>query len=245
MAKGHDGYTSKPKGCADCGAPLPIPRGLRLVRCRSCQRLRRNTLKVLWEHRAEEKAEAQGKWAVCSAEGCKRAARHPGGIYCSTHQWRHNSGKDMNLPIRLKTVRGTRWCEVEGCEYKHLARGYCSAHYGRWRRGLRGPDLTCSKRRSISPERQVRLDLEAQVKELTRELIEIRKLVEWLKSRIQERELKGLRQEPSPKTQPLAPPTLKKCAKCRESFIPNATRRMLCGTCFSLANDNPTAEGVW
>ena len=238
MAKGHDGYTSKPRECTDCGAPLPIPRGLRMVRCRSCQTLRKNALSLLSMYRIEEEAEAEGKWAFCSVEGCKHMARHPNGTYCSTHQWRHSTGKDMSSPIRFRVSKGIRRCNVVGCEGKHIAKGYCSLHYGRWRRGLPGADLTRRKRRLISPERQVRLETVARVEELTRELIETRKYVEGLESRIQEREREELLSE-------RRLPKQKKCAKCGESFLPNATRRMLCKLCFSLANANTAAEGVW
>ena len=233
MARGHDGYTSRPKECADCGSSLPIPRGLRMARCRSCQKQRRNGLALLSGYRAEAKAEARDRWAICSAENCERESRHPGGAWCSTHQWRFSAGKNMDAPIRTRTVVGLRRCEVEGCESKHLARGYCKEHYGRWRRGRRGADLVYRKRRLISPERQARLDqaeliktLKASVASWQSKHAEAVRKIKTLELADEKRFEKQLEREPG--RQPL---TSKTCSGCGAHFEPTTKRRMLCYSC--------------
>ena len=43
----------------------------------------------------------------------------------------------------------SRRCDIEGCERKHNARGYCQAHYARWKNGQ---DMTIPIARHINLE---------------------------------------------------------------------------------------------
>ena len=99
---------------------------------------------------------ADGRWPVCSVEGCDSEAKTARGAHCAAHAARLRNGQDMTAPVRTPCrVRGE--CSVERCERPRHARGWCSHHWRRWHRhgdplASRGPRYTVDELwRSLMP----------------------------------------------------------------------------------------------
>lgn len=63
---------------------------------------------------------------------------------------------------QLKAVDRTRICDIEGCERRHEARGWCSLHYKRWRR-LGDPEGKAQRQEVLvpsGPDDALRIELE-------------------------------------------------------------------------------------
>jgi HNH endonuclease len=69
--------------------------------------------------------------AICSLEGCPKAARTRG--YCPMHYSRWFRHGDPTVTRWAPPIPG-RGCAVEACPKAHASHGYCGMHYVRWKK---------------------------------------------------------------------------------------------------------------
>ena len=66
----------------------------------------------------------------------------------------NGSGPSIVPPLRRMTIPA-KTCSVEGCERKHVGRGYCMFYWQRWQRGV---DLQAPTRAARDPNRRCSLE---------------------------------------------------------------------------------------
>lgn len=73
-------------------------------------------------------------WRTCSVVGCTNRGQLTRG-WCQSHysRWTKTGDVQADVPLQRKTVKGLKWCTIEGCPRPHLSRGWCSTHYMRWK----------------------------------------------------------------------------------------------------------------
>ena len=87
---------------------------------------------------------------LCSVDGCSRKYALKG--YCHAHAKRAYRGLPLDIPIggmhngkprgkpcetkSYENSNSIKVCQVDGCDRKHQAKGYCKAHYNRLLRGV-------------------------------------------------------------------------------------------------------------
>lgn len=72
---------------------------------------------------------------LCTQEGCTRNRQSE--LYCNVHRLRERLGIDMDQPIQERTrgpVNGL--CTFDDCIGAHVAKGFCSKHYRKFKGGL-------------------------------------------------------------------------------------------------------------
>ena len=69
-------YTNQPKRCGDCRMPLALPRHTRTQRCPKCQRGFARSRNITHGALRYVKLKAEGRWPMCSVEGCDREAKN-------------------------------------------------------------------------------------------------------------------------------------------------------------------------
>jgi hypothetical protein len=71
---------------------------------------------------------------VCSIDGCDRPVKNKMRGLCNMHYKRHLYGPAMDAPISKPRGAPAPMCVIEGCTYPGVSRGWCQAHYKRWRK---------------------------------------------------------------------------------------------------------------
>lgn len=69
---------------------------------------------------------------VCRYKDCWR--KHLGRGYCKFHYERLRTGRDLDMPRKIRDPN--RGCKAEGCLRKHFGLGYCAMHKERFKRGI-------------------------------------------------------------------------------------------------------------
>lgn len=121
------------RSCRGCLADVLRPREFCTVECRTrfYSRLlkRRPNAKPFGPEPAPTPPEVR----FCEFCGGERAPSRR--RFCSSTCRERSRGKGYVVPPVPPAPDGARRCEVEGCEGKHLARGFCPRHYRAWTRG--------------------------------------------------------------------------------------------------------------
>ena len=69
-------YTHKPRRCEGCQTPIPLSRNTRSKRCPKCQKIYAHSRNVTRGALRYVELKADGRWPMCSIEGCDREANN-------------------------------------------------------------------------------------------------------------------------------------------------------------------------
>ena len=84
--------TDKTRSCEGCQTPIPLSRNTRSKRCHKCQKIYANSRNVTRSALRYVELKADGRWPMCSAEGCDSEAKTARGKHCAAHAERLAQG---------------------------------------------------------------------------------------------------------------------------------------------------------
>ena len=85
-------YAHKPRSCVGCQTPIALPRHTRTKRCPPCQKIYGRSRNVSQGALRYVKLKADGRWPMCSTEGCDNETKTARGKHCAAHAERLAQG---------------------------------------------------------------------------------------------------------------------------------------------------------